>query len=64
MLCDHRAFVSPESCSNVLSAAGKPRHLCDNRDPINQGQACFLSCLLKNHIRVYFIHHQEIFIIS
>ena len=31
--------------SQVLLA--KPRHLCDNRDPINQGQACFLSCLLK-----------------
>ena len=26
MLCDHKAFMSPESCFKVLSAAGKPRY--------------------------------------
>ena len=66
MLCDHKAFMSPESCSKVLSAAGKPRHICDNRDPINQGWASVLFCLLKQiyqyisyycHIsNLYFIH--------
>ena len=29
----------PSRVPKVLSAAGKPRHLCDNRDPINQGRA-------------------------
>ena len=27
VLRDHNAFMSPESCSKVLSAAGKPRHI-------------------------------------
>ena len=38
MLCDHRAYMSPESCSKVLGTASKP---CDNRDHINQGHVFF-----------------------
>ena len=34
--------MPPESCSKVLGAAGKPRHLCDNRHPINQGHVFLL----------------------
>ena len=41
MLCDHRAFMSPESCSKVLRPADKPCHHCDNRDPINQEHVFF-----------------------
>ena len=42
ILCDHRAFMSPESCSKVLGTAGKPSiHLCHNRDHINQGHVFF-----------------------
>ena len=53
MLRDHRAFMSPESCSKVSSAAGKPRHLCDNRDLIIQGRACFLFGLVKNNTSIF-----------
>jgi len=42
--------MSPESCSE----AGKPRHLCDNRDPINQGRAWFLF-LLKMYTNMFHI---------
>jgi len=50
VLCQHTAFMSPESCSE----AGKPRHLCDNRDPINQGRAWFLF-LLKMYTNMFHI---------
>ena len=35
MLCDHRAFMSPESCSKVLSTAGKTRLV-----PLRQSRPC------------------------
>ena len=43
VLRDYRAFMSPEPCSQVLGAAGEPRHICGNRDPINQGHVFFFS---------------------
>ena len=64
MLCDHRAVMAPELCSKVLSAAGKPRHLCDNRDLNNQGRACFFSCLLKKihpYLSYYYCHSSNLY---
>ena len=45
-LCDHRAFVSPESCSKVLSAAGKPRNRPLRQSRPYQLRACFLYRLV------------------
>ena len=41
------AFMAPKSYSKVLSAAGKPGHLCDNGDPTNQGHVLFLLSSLR-----------------
>ena len=43
MLCDHRAFMSPESCSKVFCTASKPRHipLLRQSRPY-QPRSCFL----------------------
>ena len=41
-LCDHRYFMSLESCSKVLSTAGKPRHIPQRQSRPYQPRACFL----------------------
>ena len=41
MLCDHRAFMLPKSCSNVLSRAGKPRHMLQRQSRPIQPRSCF-----------------------
>ena len=43
MLCDHRAFMSPESCSRFSSTAGKPRHIpLRQTRPYQPTRSCFL----------------------
>ena len=42
MLCENRAFMSPESCSKVLSTAGKPRHILLRQSRPYQPRACFV----------------------
>ena len=39
---DHRAFMSPESCSKVFSTDGKPRHIPLRQSRPYQPRACFL----------------------
>ena len=45
VLRDHNAFMSPESCSKVLSAAGKPRYIPLRQSRPYQRRACFVFLL-------------------
>ena len=42
MLCDHRVFMLPESCSKVFSTAGKPGHITLRQSRPYQLRSCFL----------------------
>ena len=42
MLCDHRAFMSPVSCSKILSTAGKTCHIHLRQSRPYQPRACII----------------------